>query len=99
MELDHIGYAVKRMDRAIGAMEALGYAFEPVVEDRDRNLSIAFGQNGGCRVELVSPLDKTQPSPADAFLSKVGPTPYHLCYRARDLEAETEALQPRAFGW
>lgn len=97
MEIDHIGYAVKRIERSVAAFEALGFTFAPVVEDRDRNIRLAFGSNGGCTVELVSPLDKTLPSPVDAYLSKIGSTPYHLCYRTGDLTAELERLQQQGY--
>lgn len=97
MEIDHIGYAVKRIERAAAAFEALGFSFEPEVEDRDRNIRLAFGRSGGYTVELVSPLDKALPSPVDAYLSKLGPTPYHLCYRTADLERELEGLQQQGY--
>ena len=97
MEIDHIGYAVKRIERSMAAMTELGFAFAPTVEDADRNIRLAFGENGGCRVELVAPLDKTLPSPVDAFLSKIGPTPYHICYRTQDLDAELERLQRQGY--
>lgn len=55
MRVDHIGYAVKDISNARKTMEALGYVFEPIVEDTERNISIAFGNLDGYRVELVSP--------------------------------------------
>lgn len=97
MTIDHIGYAVKRIDRALASFEKLGYVFGPVIDDNDRNLKIAFGEMDGYRVELVSPLDKSQPSPADTYLSKVGPTPYHICYRTKDLDREIEELGSQGF--
>ena len=97
MRIDHIGYAVKRIDRARGAFEALGYGFEAPVEDRDRNVLLQFGSKDGTRIELVAPLDKTQPSPVDAYLSKLGPTAYHLCYGTEDLEREIERLESQGF--
>ena len=97
MEIDHIGYAVKRIERAIASFEALGFSFEPVIEDADRNVRLAFGANGGTVIELVSPLDKALPSPVDAFLARIGPAPYHICYRTKDLDAELERLQGQGF--
>ena len=97
MDIDHIGYAVKRLDRAVRSFEALGFSFEDVIDDTDRNIKIQFGENQGYRIELVTPLDKSKGSPVDAFLSKVGPTPYHICYISADLDAEIENLKKQGF--
>lgn len=95
MRIDHIGYAVNNIDKARKSMEALGYAFEPTVEDKDRNIFIAFGELDGYRVELVAPMGEG--SPVDMYLSKIGPTPYHICYRSSDIEADIAELQKNRF--
>ena len=95
MRVDHIGYAVKQIDKAVRAMEAIGYSFEPVVADRDRNIYIAFGEMDGYRIELVAPI--SEGSPVDTQLSKIGPTPYHICYRSNEIEADIERLQQYRF--
>ena len=97
MVIDHIGYAVKRMDRALVSFGKLGYRFESVVDDTDRNVQIAFGEKDGYRIELISPLDKAQPSPVQNYLKNVGNTPYHICYRTEDLESEIRDLTGRGF--
>ena len=76
MKIDHIGYAVKRIDRALSAFEKLGFVFEPVIDDRNRNVKLAFGEKDGFRIELVAPLDKKAGSPVDQYLSH--PVPYLL---------------------
>ena len=95
MKIDHIGYAVKNIDKAKKSMEALGYTFEDTVKDTDRNIYIAFGELDGYRVELVSPIDNG--SPIDAHLSKIGPTPYHICYKSTDIETDVENLKKNRF--
>ena len=97
MKIDHIGYAVKRMDRAMAAFEVLGFHFGEAIDDADRNVKIAFGENDGCRIELVAPLDRETPSPVDGQLRKLGPTPYHLCYISPDLDGERRALEAQGF--
>ena len=92
MKIDHIGYAVKRIDRAISSFEKLGFVFEPVIDDHDRNVRLAFGENDGYRIELVCPMDKSEPSPVDIYLSNVGPAPYHICYKS-----EIETLKGEGF--
>lgn len=95
MRIDHIGYAVKNIDKAKKSMETLGYIFEPTVEDKDRNIFIAFGEFDGYRVELVAPMEEG--SPIDMYLSKIGPTPYHICYRSADIETDIAELQKNRF--
>ena len=95
MKVDHIGYAVKSIEKAKKALEPLGYRFEETVEDRDRNIHIAFGELDGYRIELVAPI--SEGSPVDMQLSRLGPTPYHICYQSPDLEAEIENLKASRF--
>ena len=95
MKVDHIGYAVKDIDRTRKTMEALGYRFGETVEDADRNIYIAFGELDGYRVELVAPMGEK--SPVDMHLSKIGPTPYHICYRSDAIEADIERLKSSRF--
>ena len=97
MKIDHIGYAVKKIERAKTSFEKLGYQFEDLIEDSDRNIAILFGEKDGYRIELVSPLDKGKESPVDSFLSKIGPTPYHICYRSDRFDDELEQLQKQGF--
>ena len=54
---------VKNIDASRQAFEELGYVFDPVVNDTDRNIFISFGRLGDYRIELVSPLDPALPSP------------------------------------
>ncbi len=95
MRIDHIGYAVKNMEKARRSMEVLGFAFEEPVDDFDRQIRIAFGENDGYRVELVAPMEDG--SPVDKQLTTIGPTPYHICYRSSEIEADLERLQRERF--
>ena len=97
MKIDHIGYAVKRIDRAVSSFEKLGFSFEPVIEDTDRNVRIAFGVKDGYRIELVCPLDKKKVSPVDSYLSNSAGMPYHICYQSGDLDSDLDALRQQGF--
>lgn len=97
MRIDHIGYAVKDIAKARQSFEELGYSFEELFHDTDRNVNIQFGQMDGYRIELISPLDKTKASPVDGVLGKNGPTAYHICYETDDLDAEMESLSAARF--
>lgn len=97
MKIDHIGYAVKKIEQAQSAFGKLGFQFEQPVEDRDRNIKIVFGEKDGYRLELVCPLDKKKPSPIDTYISNLGPTPYHICYQSEALEEEVRSLEKQGF--
>ena len=97
MKIDHIGYAVKRIDRAITSFENLGFVFEPVIDDVDRNVKLAFADKDGYRIELVSPLDRKQESPVDQYVRNSIGTPYHICYESDDLETEIEKLKAQGY--
>jgi len=97
MEIDHIGYAVKRIDRAIALFEKLGFSFESVIEDYDRNVKLVFGDNDGYRIELVSPLDKGKESPVDQYLSNTSGTPYHICYQSNAFDTDIDNLKKTGF--
>lgn len=90
LKIDHIGYAVKRMERAVATMKKLGYKFGENIEDLDRKVNILFGEKDGYRVELVSPKEKG--SPVDPVLSNVGPTPYHICYVSNDFDKDVQKM-------
>ena len=91
MKVDHIGYAVKNIDKAKKPFEALGYEFGSTIKDTARNVNLCFGELDGYRVELVAPIGNG--SPVDMHLSKIGPTPYHICYKSDDIEADIERLK------
>lgn len=97
MKINHIGYAVKRIDRAKNAFEKLGFVFEPMIDDSDRNVELMFGSKDGYRIELVAPLDKKTESPVDQYLSNAAGMPYHICYESENLDAEIETLKSQGY--
>lgn len=97
MKIDHIGYAVKRIDRAQSSFEKLGFLFGPAIDDTDRNVTISFGEKDGYRIELVCPLDKKQESPVDQYLNNAVGTPYHICYTSKDFDNEIDVLKKQGF--
>ena len=97
MKIDHIGYAVKRIDRAQSAFERLGFVFESVIDDIDRNVKLAFGVKDGYRIELVAPLDRKEESPIDQYLSNSVGTPYHICYESENFDTEVEELVKQGY--
>lgn len=97
MKIDHIGYAVKRIEQALSSFEKLGFSFESIIDDTNRNVKIAFGNKDGYRIELVAPLDKKLESPVDQYLSNLMGTPYHICYKSSEFDTEIENLKQQGF--
>ena len=92
MTIHHIGYLVKKLERARTAFEALGYGVErETVRDEFRKVDIVFLVKDGYRVELVSPYDPS--SVVAGLLARTGNAPYHVCYEVDDLDAEVERLR------
>ena len=75
MKIDHIGYAVRRIDRAMEAFKELGFDFDEIIDDSDRNVRLVFGEKDGYRIELVSSLDKEKTSPVDQYINGASGTP------------------------
>ena len=92
MTIHHIGYLVKRLERAQKAFEELGYAVvqEPM-RDASRKVDIVFLSKDGYRIELVSPYDSS--SVVAGLLTRTGNSPYHVCYEVDDLDAEIARLR------
>ena len=88
MKIDHIGYAVRNIDKALHYFENLGFKFETAINDVDRNIKISFGEKDGYRIELICPLDREKKSLVDLYLGKIGPTPYHFCYQSNNFEED-----------
>ena len=92
MKIHHIGYLVKKLERARTAFEGLGYVVEQeTVRDEYRKIDILFLEKNGYRVELVSPYDSS--SVVAGLLSRTGNSPYHVCYEVGNLDAEIERLR------
>lgn len=95
MKIDHIGYAVKDIDKAKSIFEKLGYVFGQTITDIARNIRISFGEMGEYRIELVAPISSG--SPVDNYLANIGATPYHICYVSENIEEDIKNLEKNRF--
>lgn len=96
MEIHHIGYLVKKINKAIIAFEEMGYKQErDVVFDEYRRIDICFMVKNGYRVELVSP--KSKESVVYGLLKRYGNSPYHICYICDDMDASLRELQNKGY--
>ncbi len=96
LKIDHIGYAVSDIERSRDLFLKLGYEkLSDIIIDTSRGVKLLFINNGGIKVELISPIDDK--SPVYAYLKKNGNTPYHICYLVRDINETIFILKKLKF--
>lgn len=96
MNIHHIGYLVKKIDRAITCFQDLGYTLiQDIIIDDYRQAKICFLEKDGYTVELVSPI--TKDSVVSGLLKKLGNTAYHICYEVGNLVDSIQELQNNGF--
>lgn len=92
MRVHHVGYLVKRIERAEEIFSTLGYGrVTQTVLDPIRNVDISFWEKDGYVIELVCP--KSEDSVVAGLIKKYKNTPYHICYESDDLESDMELLK------
>lgn len=72
----HIGLAVD-------AIEEIGFSINEIITDPIQRVKIAFVEIGGCRIELLEPLEEG--SPISGNLKK-GNKLAHICFEVGDLK-------------
>lgn len=96
LKIHHIGYLVKKLEKAKTTFESLGYLVEQdTVRDEIRKVDICFLIKDGYRVELVSPF--SEESVVSGLMKKYKNAPYHICYEADDPETAYEELTANGF--
>lgn len=96
LTVHHIGYLVKKIEKAVQAFQLLGYETEQdIVYDDIRKVNICFLTKDGCRVELVSPV--SEDSVVSGLMKKYKNCPYHICYETADFDADYAALTANGF--
>lgn len=97
-KLDHIGHAVREIDKRIPFYrDVLG--FVPRVREvvQEQGVDVLFLEGGGSVIELIAPIaGLSAPNAAlERFLAKRGEALHHLCFRVENLEAELGELAER----
>ncbi len=96
MKIHHIGYLVKKTDKAIKAFQGLGFTLtKDVVLDEYRQADICFLEKDGYVVELVSPVSKD--SVVAELMKTHGNTPYHICYETDNMEETINELMQQHY--
>lgn len=96
MKIHHIGYLVKKLDRALETFQLLGYTIvQDRVYDERRGIEIVFLDKDGYSIELVSPVKPE--SVVSELVRRLGNCAYHVCYETDDIEVEIEKLRDDRF--
>ncbi len=96
LKVHHIGYLVKKMDKAFQNFENLGYQiFQDTVYDDIRKVHICFLQKDGYLVELISPA--AEDSVVSGLMKKYKNSPYHICYETNAFEQDYQMLLESGF--
>lgn len=96
LTVHHIGYLVKKIEKAKKAFENLGYRVEQdTVYDDIRRVDICFLIKDGYRIELVSPAGED--SVVAGLMKKYKNSPYHICYETSDFNQAYEELTGSGF--
>lgn len=96
LQVHHIGYLVKKIEKAKQTFLTLGYLVEQdTVYDGIRKVNICFLVRDGYRVELVSPA--SEDSVVAGLIRKYKNSPYHICYETADLDAALAELTADGF--
>ena len=94
--MDHIGYAVKDIEKSAALYVAAGWTLSKIYEEHVQHTKIAFlTKPGMTTIELVSPLEGE--SPVDNILRMQGVSPYHICYVVEDIMQAVEDLYEEGF--
>ena len=96
LRVHHIGYLVKKIEKARQTFLALGYRTEQdIVYDDIRKVNICFLIKDGYRIELVSPV--SEDSVVAGLMKKYKNSPYHICYETDDFESSCAELTAGGF--
>jgi methylmalonyl-CoA/ethylmalonyl-CoA epimerase len=93
-KLDHIGIAVKDLDKAIKLYKDV-FRIEPslVYESEYTKARIAFFPIGETRIELIQPVDPE--SVMGKFLEKKGEGIHHVSYKVKDVDSSLAELEKK----
>lgn len=92
MKIDHIGIAVRDLERAASMYEkALGLEVREVAEVVDQGVSVAFLPVGESVIELLQPI--ADGTGIARFLEQRGEGIHHVCIEVPDIEAALDRLR------
>lgn len=96
MRVHHVGYLVKKMDKALITFKELGYSVtKDIIWDEYRGVYICFLEKDGYVIELVSP--NSADSVVSNLMKKFGNSPYHICYETTNFDKTVNELLEKKY--
>jgi len=97
MQIHHIGYLIKNIEKARDSFTVLGFSTgQDIVYDSQRDIDILFMKNAeGINIELITP--KSEHSVVAKLFKTYKNAPYHLCYLSDDLDHDIVQLGEAGF--
>lgn len=96
MEIHHIGYLVKDIDKAYEKFKILGFKCKSnICYDPIQKANITFLVNGNYKIELIQSIEND--SPIYNLLKKYGSSPYHICYICENIEESYNLFKDQGF--
>ncbi|MBN2621082.1 methylmalonyl-CoA epimerase [candidate division WOR-3 bacterium] len=85
MKLEHIGIAVKSIDKRLAVWQGvLGFSLLYVKEVPEQKVKVAVLDCHGIHIELLEAMDEQ--SAVRSFIDKRGEGVHHLCFKVDDIE-------------
>jgi methylmalonyl-CoA/ethylmalonyl-CoA epimerase len=92
LKIDHLGIAVRSLDQATAAWEALGFRVEATRDVPTEKVRVAFLPVGESSLELLEPTDPS--STVARFLEKRSGL-HHVCVLVDDLDAALAGMKAK----
>jgi methylmalonyl-CoA/ethylmalonyl-CoA epimerase len=92
LKIDHLGIAVRSLDQATAAWEALGFRVEATRDVPTEKVRVAFLPVGESNLELLEPTDPS--STVARFLEKRSGL-HHVCVLVDDLDAALAGMKAK----
>ena len=94
--IDHIGIAVKDIEKSILLFEKLlNTACYKIEEVKGQSVKTSFFKTGDQKLELIASLGDQ--SPIESFLEKKGEGLHHIAFEVADIKSEVERLKSEGF--
>lgn len=90
-QIDHLGIAVKSLDKAKQFYETLGMQLMPEETVADEKVRLVMVPLDGSRIELLEPTESD--SPIGRFLEKRGEGLHHVALQVEDIAGTVERLK------
>ena len=90
-KINHIGIAVKSIERAKSVFELLGVKVEGEEVVEDQKVRVAFIPVGESRIELLEPT--SEDSPVAKFLEKRGEGIHHIAFQVDNISEALDKLK------